>query len=80
MMAIFFVLVEEMSWFDSHCHLHGFWEKGLAPWDVAAGGLICKEAGLDVFCLDEQSFSPFSSSIIACSPSLKVELLSQLKS
>jgi len=27
-MAIFFVLVEEMSWFDSHCHLHGFWEKG----------------------------------------------------
>ncbi len=27
-MAIFFVLVEEMSWFDSHCHLQGFWEKG----------------------------------------------------
>ena len=26
--AIFFVLVEDMSWFDSHCHLHGFWEKG----------------------------------------------------
>jgi myo-inositol-1(or 4)-monophosphatase len=59
---------------------HGFWEKGLAPWDVAAGALICEEAGLDVFCLDGQSFSPFSSSIIACSPSLKVELLSRLKS
>ena len=27
-MAIFFVLVEEKSWFDSHCHLQGFWEKG----------------------------------------------------
>ena len=26
--AIFFVLVEEMSWFDSHCHLQGFLEKG----------------------------------------------------
>ena len=29
MMAIFFVLVEEMSWFDSHCHLNGFLEKGI---------------------------------------------------
>lgn len=27
-MAIFFVLVEYMSWFDSHCHLQSFWEKG----------------------------------------------------
>jgi TatD DNase family protein len=26
--AIFFVLVEKMSWFDSHCHLQGFFEKG----------------------------------------------------
>ena len=23
----------------------GFWERGLAPWDVAAGILIAKEAG-----------------------------------
>jgi len=23
----------------------GFWERGLAPWDVAAGILICQEAG-----------------------------------
>lgn len=28
-MAIIFVLVEEMSWFDSHCHLNGFLEKGI---------------------------------------------------
>jgi myo-inositol-1(or 4)-monophosphatase len=26
----------------------GFWERGLASWDVAAGILICKEAGLMV--------------------------------
>ena len=26
----------------------GFWERGLAPWDVAAGILICREAGLQV--------------------------------
>lgn len=26
-------------------HLDGFWERGLAPWDRAAGGLIAAEAG-----------------------------------
>jgi len=26
----------------------GFWERGLAPWDIAAGVLICREAGLSV--------------------------------
>lgn len=25
--------------------LDGFWEFGLAPWDVAAGALLIKEAG-----------------------------------
>ena len=25
--------------------LDGFWEKGLSPWDIAAGSLIVKEAG-----------------------------------
>ena len=28
-MALIFVLVEEKSWFDSHCHLNGFLEKGI---------------------------------------------------
>ncbi len=31
----------------------GFWERGLAPWDVAAGILICREAGLVVDGLSE---------------------------
>ena len=26
----------------------GFWEIGLAPWDVAASGVICEEAGLQI--------------------------------
>ncbi len=26
----------------------GFWEQGLAPWDVAAGTIICQEAGVKV--------------------------------
>ena len=25
--------------------LDGFWEMGLAPWDIAAGALLIKEAG-----------------------------------
>ena len=25
--------------------LDGFWEIGLAPWDIAAGALLVKEAG-----------------------------------
>lgn len=58
---------------------HGFWEKGLAPWDVAAGGLICLESGLSVFNLDDEKFSPFHQSIIACSPNIKVDLLTRLK-
>ena len=56
----------------------GFWEKGLAPWDVAAGGLICEEAGLNVFSLKEESFSPFNSSIIVCHENIKAEFLNQL--
>jgi myo-inositol-1(or 4)-monophosphatase len=26
----------------------GFWEDGLSPWDIAAGALLCRRAGLDV--------------------------------
>ena len=31
----------------------GFWERGLAAWDIAAGVLICQEAGLVVESLSE---------------------------
>ncbi len=50
----------------------GFWERGLAPWDVAAGLLIAKESGLrveslsggnpvdtgDIICTNEALFEP----------------------
>ena len=57
---------------------HGFWEKGLAPWDVAAGGLICLEAGLKVENLEGEPFSPFHKTIISCCPEIKQELLTTL--
>ena len=57
---------------------HGFWEKGLAPWDVAAGGLICLEAGLRVENLEGEPFSPFNKTIISCCSEIKQELLMTL--
>lgn len=57
----------------------GFWEKGLAPWDVAAAALICQESGIEVFDLDGQEFSPFNATIVACDPAIKLEFLNQLK-
>ena len=34
----------DLCW-TAHGALDGFWEKGLSPWDMAAGSLIIKEAG-----------------------------------
>lgn len=42
-----------------------FWERGLAPWDMAAAGIICLEAGVKVTDYRTQDFSPFSSTILA---------------
>ncbi|MEK6626282.1 MAG: inositol monophosphatase [Bdellovibrionota bacterium] len=43
----------------------GFWESGLGPWDVAAAGIICLEAGVEVANYKGNEFSPFQSSIMA---------------
>lgn len=42
----------DMAWVAAG-RFDGFWERGLAPWDVAAGILICREAGLTVEGLSE---------------------------
>jgi myo-inositol-1(or 4)-monophosphatase len=44
----------------------GFWERGLAPWDRAAGGLIAAEAGATVGLLLDQE----PSTMVAASPAL----------
>ena len=43
-----------------------FWEKGLAPWDVSAAGLICLESGVHVTDYKNIVFHPFQDSVIAC--------------
>jgi myo-inositol-1(or 4)-monophosphatase len=44
----------------------GFWERGLAPWDRAAGGLIAAEAGATVGVLVDRE----PSTMVAASPAL----------
>ena len=61
------------------CHVasgifDGFWERGLAPWDVAASGLICLEAGVLVSNYEGDAFHPFQSSILAARKPLDNEL------
>lgn len=48
----------------------GFWERQLAPWDVAAAGLICLESGSKVTDFSGRMFSPFDRTIVAARPPL----------
>lgn len=58
----------------------GFWEFKLKPWDVAAGGLIAKEAGAKVTAIDgrEDFLSP-PMSILATTPEIYEATKEQLK-
>ena len=53
----------------------GFWESNLAPWDVAASGVVCLESGIEVRNLKGEPFSPFNHDFVAARPSLMKELL-----
>ena len=57
----------------------GFWELALNPWDVAAGGLICEEAGASVTNVeggDDYISSP--QSILATTPGIYARMLEVL--
>jgi myo-inositol-1(or 4)-monophosphatase len=43
----------------------GFWDIGLAPWDLAAGALLVEEAGGRVTALDGSAFDLHGSSVLA---------------
>ena len=58
----------------------GFWEKGLGPWDVAAAGLIAKEAGLKVTDYEGRPYSPFNRTILAARTGLYAKFKSTLLS
>ena len=58
----------------------GFWELALHPWDVAAGGLICEEAGARVTNLDGGTdYLSAPQSVIACTPGIYSRMLDELR-
>jgi len=58
--------------------LDAYWEHTLQPWDVAAAGIICEEAGVKISGIHENEFSPFSPSVLAAHPALYTRLKSLL--
>src|SRR3989442_243731 len=60
--------------------LDGFWELTLAPWDVAAGGVLIREAGGVVTTLDGSPDVLQHGSIVAGNPSLHKWLMDLLRS
>lgn len=57
----------------------GFWEMSLKPWDVAAGGLICREAGATITNVDGHSdFISPPQSVIASAPGIHEQIMYEL--
>ncbi|NTU71991.1 MAG: inositol monophosphatase [Coriobacteriia bacterium] len=67
------------------CHVagaraDGFWEYALKPWDMAAGALICKEAGARVTDVNGVDWNAASESICVANPALHAEMLAVIRS
>lgn len=54
--------------------LDGYWERGLHPWDVAAGALILKEAGGFVSSIDDGKDPIYSRNLVAGNGSVYQDL------
>lgn len=52
----------------------GFWERGLKPWDLAAGLLLVREAGGHVTEIGGRAMTLESNSVLAANPGLHREL------
>lgn len=58
--------------------LDGYWERGLSPWDLAAGVVLVEQAGGVVSSYAGGPFELGSGRLIACAPSLHSELVAGL--
>jgi myo-inositol-1(or 4)-monophosphatase len=54
--------------------MDGYWERGLKPWDVAAGQLIVKEAGGFVSSIDDESNPIYSRNVVSGNQSVYNDL------
>jgi len=55
--------------------LDGFWEKGLNPWDTAAGSIIVREAGGMLATYSGTDYTPYEKTVVAANPGLLEEML-----
>ncbi len=60
------------GWFD------GYWEYHLQPWDIAAGGLIVREAGGTVTDPTGGRFDPFAGAVVASNGAIHKVLVDEL--
>lgn len=58
--------------------LDGYWERGLQPWDMAAGILLVQEAGGKVTAYNEEPFDLYSGRILASNGLLHGEIAEEL--
>ena len=58
--------------------LDGFWERGLSPWDMAAGVVLVEEAGGQVTAYDGSTFAIESGRILATNGKIHSALSSEL--
>ncbi|KEF42809.1 MAG: inositol monophosphatase [Cyanobium sp. CACIAM 14] len=56
----------------------GYWERGLAPWDLAAGVVLVEEAGGQVCAYDGGSLDLSAGRVIACGSGLRQPLIEGL--
>jgi myo-inositol-1(or 4)-monophosphatase len=50
--------------------LDAYWEYKLQPWDMAAAGLICQEAGVKISDIQGGPYHPFQGSVLTADPNL----------
>ncbi|MCT0219935.1 inositol monophosphatase [Synechococcus sp. CS-1329] len=58
--------------------LDGYWERGLSPWDLAAGVVLVEQAGGVVSRYDGGAASLAEGRLIACTPALQAALIEGL--
>ncbi|MEB3321322.1 MAG: inositol monophosphatase family protein [Synechococcaceae cyanobacterium] len=60
--------------------LDGYWERGLSPWDLAAGVVLVEQAGGVVSAYDGGPLDIASGRVVACAPGLHHALITGLAS
>lgn len=58
--------------------LDGYWERGLSPWDLAAGVILVEEAGGQVTAYDQSPFDIKSGRLLATNGKIQAELSQSL--